>query len=67
MSKDEILLKIKEILEHLQWIVDNPIEADSFGIDEKYIAEQAYKLTEYCMQNYELEKELYEATNTRRV
>ena len=60
MSKDEILLKIKEILEHLHWIVDNPIEADSFGIDEKYIAEQAYKLTDYCIKNYELEIEAYD-------
>ena len=67
MTKDEILLNIKEIVEHLQWIVENPEEAEAYGIDEKYIAEQSYKLTDYCMKNYELEKELYEATNTRRV
>ena len=60
MSKAEILLKIKEILEHLQWIVENPEEAEAYGIDEKYIAEQSYKLTDYCMKNYELEIEAYD-------
>ena len=60
MSKDEILLQIKEIVEHLQWIVENPEEAEDYGIDEKYIAEQSYKLTEYCMKNYELEKKAYD-------